>query len=177
LGGFRTPAGAQTHHLRWPASGNLHRMGRSAGGGRCSKADIPLQTSLGRHGWGAAVPELRIQGRSCAQVGRSAGAVHFSKADINAADVPRVIMGRRQCGIGKFLGWLVGPAWRHTSRCGWRTPRVPPRGHQNIYGMLAKLRSRRFRGQRRDPIFIGMATNFWLGSAGTSMIIPRSRFC
>src|SRR6266404_491277 len=29
MGGFRTPARAQTRHLRWPASANLHRSGSS----------------------------------------------------------------------------------------------------------------------------------------------------
>jgi hypothetical protein len=42
----------------------------------------------------SSVPRFVQLGR--AHVGRSAGAVHFSKADINAGDVPPAIMGRKQ---------------------------------------------------------------------------------
>src|SRR5258707_10353453 len=41
MGGFRTPARAQTRHLRRPASENLHRPGHTSDRRSSSEADIP----------------------------------------------------------------------------------------------------------------------------------------
>jgi hypothetical protein len=47
MGGFRTPAHAQTRDLRWPASENLHHVGRSRPGRLFSKADVTKATAFG----------------------------------------------------------------------------------------------------------------------------------
>jgi hypothetical protein len=46
LGGFRTPARAYIRDLRWPASGNLHQLGRSADGRRASEADAKARIEI-----------------------------------------------------------------------------------------------------------------------------------
>jgi len=48
LGGFRTPARAQTTDLRWPASENLHHPSRSAAFSGVPKADIGRESVVGR---------------------------------------------------------------------------------------------------------------------------------
>src|SRR5260221_5803186 len=48
MGGFRTPARAQTRHLRWPASGNLHHAGHRRNAVDFPKAD---KASRGLVGW------------------------------------------------------------------------------------------------------------------------------
>ena len=60
MGGFRTPARTKTRDPRWPASGNLHHIGRSAEVGRVSKADIRSVGAFDLQGWNAVTRSSRL---------------------------------------------------------------------------------------------------------------------
>src|SRR5271169_4773435 len=61
MGGFRTPARAKTRDLRWPASGNLHHVGRRHTVVDFPKADKASRGLVGRDGWKTAVHSARFE--------------------------------------------------------------------------------------------------------------------
>src|SRR5260221_7497265 len=74
MGGFRTPARAQTRHLRRPASENLHHVGHRRTAVDFPKADKASRGLVGRDGWEAVCPvsggsSLKADSRRSARMG------------------------------------------------------------------------------------------------------------